>query len=92
MTLVAFFNNATSDQNSKLLATALWSMAKAGKNTFGTKNVTGALITAQQLKLNNQSQCLARGMRIRKLPGTAVFNSSFLQAVTISAGLPGLRG
>ena len=62
MTLVAFLQkcDATSNQNSKFLATAVWFMAKQQKNTFNTKDVTGALTTAQQLKLNNPSQCLAR--------------------------------
>jgi hypothetical protein len=61
-TLVAFLQkcSATSNGNKKFLATALWVMGKQAKNTFTAKDVTSALSTAQQSRLANPSQSLAR--------------------------------
>jgi hypothetical protein len=65
MTLVAFLqkHGATTNQTKKFLATALWTMAKQGKGTFTTKDVTAALTKAQQQKLGNASQCLANVLK-----------------------------
>lgn len=61
-TLPAFLQRcgATSNANKKFLATALWTMSKQGKSTFTVKDVTAALSVAQQSKLANPSQSLAR--------------------------------
>jgi hypothetical protein len=61
-TLVAFLQKcaATSNANKKFIATALWTMNKQAKNTFTIKDVTSALNTAQQTRLANPSQSLAR--------------------------------
>lgn len=62
ITLVAFLQkcSATSNGNKKFLATALWTMGKQAKSTFTIKDVTSALNAAQQSRLANPSQTLAR--------------------------------
>jgi hypothetical protein len=73
-TLVAFLqkHGATTNQTKKFLAIALWVMAKQGKTTFSTKDVTLALTNAQQQKLGNASQCMANVLKsgqVEKGPG-----------------------
>ena len=54
--------NADSVQTSKFLATAVWLEAK-GTKRLQTKDVSSALSNANQRKLNNASDCLARNVK-----------------------------
>lgn len=51
-------NNATTNQNDKFLATAIWLQDKENKARLDTKEVTKALSDSKQSRLGNASECL----------------------------------
>jgi len=64
-TLAAFIkeSKATTNQARKFLATAAWLHDSEGKHRIETKDVTQALNTHNQGKLNNAAQCLVNNAK-----------------------------